>query len=173
MSFRLPTLQATNLEGDVLELPDAFAGDPSVVVVAFKRRQQEQVDTWIPWLRDLQERLPGLEVYEIPAIKRRWLPARRFIDGGMRAGIPDPHARRSTMTVYTDIGALLEALGLDSTASIAVFVVARGGTVGWCSRGAFRQQSADQVEHAIAAARASRGDEGHELAPGSGADPGV
>ena len=87
MTARFPKLHARNLEGAALELPEAFTGDPSVVIVAFERVQQEQVDTWIPWLRRLQARMPGVGVYEIPAIKRRWLPARRFIDGGMRAGI--------------------------------------------------------------------------------------
>jgi hypothetical protein len=86
MTTLFPTLQARNLEGAVLDLPEAFGRDPSVVIVAFRRAQQEQVDTWIPWLRQLEARRPGLEVYEIPAIGRRWTPVRRFIDGGCGPG---------------------------------------------------------------------------------------
>ena len=44
--------------------------------------QQATVDTWLPWLSELRERMPGIEVYEVPTISRRWLPARRVIDGG-------------------------------------------------------------------------------------------
>jgi hypothetical protein len=48
--------------------------------------------------------------------------------------------------VYTDVGTLPEALELDSTSSIALYVGARAGTVHCCGRSAFRQQHADQLE---------------------------
>jgi hypothetical protein len=144
-----PKLEARSLEGAVVLLPDGLDGDPSVVLVAFKRWQQEQVDSWMPLLRQLEERLPGLEVYEIPALSRRWLPGRRFIDGGMRAGIPDARVRRGTLTVYTDIAALLEALELDSTSAIAVFVIARNGSIEWRCRGAFRQDHGERLTSAV------------------------
>ena len=151
MTWSFPALQARNLEGVVHDLPDAFAGDPSVVIVAFERHQQREVDTWVPWLGGLRERLPGLEVYELPAIKRRWLPARGFIDGGMRAGIPELETRQHTLTAYTAVGALTRALRLDSTNTIALFVVARGGSVVWSGRGAYKSDAAAHLERAAAA----------------------
>jgi hypothetical protein len=144
-----PKLEARSLEGAAVVLPDGLEGDPSVVLVAFKRWQQGQVDSWMPLLRRLEERLPGLEVYEIPALSRRWLPGRRFIDGGMRAGISDARARRGTLTVYTNIAALLEALELDTTSAIAVFVIASNGSIEWRGRGAFQPDHGDQLTSAV------------------------
>ena len=135
------------------DLPAAFAGDPSIVIVAFERQQQGEVDSWLPWLDDLRKRLPGLEVYELPAIRRRWLPARSFIDGGMRAGIPDPGTRQRTLTAYTDIGALCRALGIASVSTIALFVVSRDGIVLWSGKAAYDPNAAADLARAVTAAR--------------------
>jgi hypothetical protein len=159
MTWRFRSLRARNLEGAELDLPAAFAGDPSIVIVAFERHQQDDVDSWLPWLGELREGLPGLEVYELPAIKRRWLPARRFIDGGMRAGIPDPATRQRTLTAYTDTGALSRALRIDSTSTIALFVVSRGGVIVWSGRGAYDRNAAAALERAATAARHEKGSE--------------
>lgn len=151
-TWRFPPLQARNLEGAVRDLPAAFAGDPSIVIVAFERHQQADVDSWLPWLTGLRERLPGLEVYELPAIKRRWLPFRGFIDGGMRAGIPDPETRQRTLTGYTDIGSLSRAFRIDSTTAIALFVVSRNGSVVWSGRAAYDPDAAAGLERAATSA---------------------
>ena len=152
MPRRFPTLVAQDLEGTVLELPAALAGDPSVVIVAFERRQQAAVDTWLPWLSELRKRAPRLEVYEVPTISRRWRPARRLIDGGMRAGIPDPAVRRRTLTTYTDVGAVLEALELEGTDTIAVVVVDPGGTILWQGLGGYDPALVAELERAVTGA---------------------
>jgi hypothetical protein len=153
MTWRFPTLEAKNLEGEDLLLPGALAGDPSIVIVAFRRSQQREVDTWLPWLESLRKRLPGLEVYELPTIKRRWLPARGLIDGGMRAGIPAPGTRQRTLTAYTDVGALTSSLRITSTSTIALVVVSRVGTVVWSGRGAYDPAAAADLQRAATAAR--------------------
>lgn len=167
MTWQFPSLQARNLEGAVLDLPEAFAGDPSIVIVAFERHQQDDVDSWLPWLGELRQRLPAIEVYELPAIKRRWLPARSFIDGGMRAGIPDPATRQRTLTVYTDVGKLLRTLQIDSTNTIALFVVSREGVVVWSGRAAYDQDAAADLERAAVAVTAHSGGERSEPWPAS------
>lgn len=154
MTWPFPPLRARNLEGAARDLPAAFAGDPSIVIVAFERQQQGEVDSWLPWLDDVRKRLPRLEVYELPAIRRRWLPARSFIDGGMRAGIPDPGTRQRTLTTYTDIGALCRALGIASPSTIALFVVSRDGIVVWSGRGAYDADAAASLERGMRKARA-------------------
>jgi len=60
MTWRFPSLQARNLEGALFDLPESFAGDPSIVIVAFERYQQHEVDTWLPWLDELRARVPAL-----------------------------------------------------------------------------------------------------------------
>ena len=138
------------------DLPAAFAGDPSIVFVAFDSRQQGDVDSWLPFLDELRARLPGLEVYELPAIKRRYLPARSYIDSRMRAGISDRGTRQRTLTLYTDVSARNPALRIDSTSTIALFVVSRGGNVMWSGSGVYDAATAAGLKRSAAAARSTR-----------------
>ena len=157
MSRPFPHLRTRDLEGTELDLPQALAGDPSVVLIAFKRQQQMSVETWLPWLTELRTRTPGIEVYEVPTISRRWLPARRMIDGGMRAGIPDPATRRRTLTTYPDVSAVLDALALDGTNRIAVVVVDVSGTILWIGVGEYDTALAAELERAVTIARRPAG----------------
>jgi len=156
MTWRFPPVRATNLEGAEVLLPGGLEGDPSVVIVAFERHQQSEVDSWMPWLEGLREQPPRLEVYELPAIARRWLPVRRFIDGGMRAGIPEPEIRRRTLTAYTDIRALTDELRIQSTSTIAVLVVSPGGGILWSGRGPYAPGYAADLQRAATAAHDDR-----------------
>jgi hypothetical protein len=157
MAGAFPSLRARDLEGRTRDLPGALDGDPSVVLVAFERRQQAAVDSWLPWLAELRGRRPNVEVYELPTISRRWRPARGLIDGGMRSAIPDPGTRRRTLTVYTDVGSVLRALALEGTGTIAVVAVAPGGAIVWQGLGEFDPEKAAGLERALADQTAQRG----------------
>jgi hypothetical protein len=78
-----PRLAARNLEGLDVRLPVAFAGERNVVIVAFQRKHQDLVDSWVPWLEEHAVADPGLCFYELPTIGRIWAPVRNMIDGGM------------------------------------------------------------------------------------------
>ncbi len=135
-----PEIEARGLDGRRFRLPGDLEGDRNIVVVAFRRRQQELVDGWLPALLELERQLPGLRVYEVPTISRTWSPARRFIDGGMTRGIPDPGARARTLTSYTDVGRVLAALGLKDTETIAIVLVERSGGIAWQGSGRFSEE---------------------------------
>lgn len=145
-----PSLDARGLDGTELRLPQDFGGDPVVAVVAFQRGQQSDVDTWLPALLEHERDVPGLRVYEIPCISSRWSIARRFIDGGMTSGIPDPDARARTLTTYTDVGRVVAALGLDGTDEIAVVLTGRDGAIRWLATGPFAPGAAAQLAAALA-----------------------
>jgi hypothetical protein len=100
--------------------------EPTVVILAFHRWQQTEVDSWIEELQRAGCRYP---ILEIPTIGTRYRLARRFIDGGMRAGIPDARVRERTLTAYTDVGRVLTALGVDSTDHVVVTLVDPSGSV--------------------------------------------
>ena len=68
-------------------------------------------------------------VVEVPVLSGRWRPARRFIDGGMTAGIGDPDVLARTITVYTDAGAFRRALAIPSSEDVWAYVVTRDGSV--------------------------------------------
>ena len=114
-----PQITAKNLNGDEITLPDDLSGNPALVLVAFKQRQQINVNTWLDQLELIESTIEGVRVIETPTISgKKWGWMAGFIDGGMRSGIPDPEARARTITLFTDVGAFREALGIETEDTI-------------------------------------------------------
>ena len=144
-----PNLPARDLTGRDVRLPDAFEGERNVVVVAFKRHQQTDVDSWVPWLDERARLDPGLRFYEVPTIGDVWTPARRFIDGGMAAAIGDPAVQRRTLTVYGDVRRLTDPFEIDGRDMIWLFAVDGSGRVRWRAAGRFDPELAEQLAAAL------------------------
>lgn len=135
MTKTFPPVAGRSLQDEEVSLPSGLEGEINLLAVAFHRTQQRDVDTWIPLFRELEEQVPGLACYEIPTISGAWNPLRRFIDGGMKAAIPDPLTRARTVTVYGDVGRVTDGLGLADRAEVAVVLCDRAGTVSWMAIG--------------------------------------
>ena len=141
-----PRIRARNLEGLDVDVPDAFAGDRNVVVIAFQRNHQRLVDSWVPWFEAHAETDPGLRFYEIPTIGRIWAPVRNFIDGGMAAAIREPLILQRTLTIYGDVNRVTRPLGIEDRSTIAVLLVDDSGRVLWHGSGAFAPGLARDLE---------------------------
>jgi hypothetical protein len=136
---RFPKLQASNLEKRLLNLPGDFDGSRNLLLVAFQREQQEQVDTWLREMKRFEEVDPGFRYYELPTIQSPNRLLRWIIDTGMRRGIPDPKARARTITLYIDKVPFLKALGITDERRIHCFLVDRTGRVLWRTEGMFEE----------------------------------
>ena len=143
--MQFPTVTGSSLQRDKLTLPQDFEGERNLVFVAFQQWHQTQVDTWIPFARQLEETDPVLRYYELPTIRRLNAVARTFINEGMRAGIPDPVARERTITLYLDKKAFRQALELSSEDDIYVLLLDREGTVLWQAEGAFTPEKGEAL----------------------------
>jgi len=130
-----PHLAARDLEGRALELPDDFSGAANLVIVAFRREQQPMVDSWIAWFETIAAEHPTLRCYELPVIATRWSPARPFIDGGMAQAVRAQEARRRTLTVYTDVRRVTDALAIEDTETVTVLLVDSDGRLQWRTTG--------------------------------------
>ena len=146
---RFPSVEGSNLEGERFNLPSGFKGELNVVLVAFQRDQQADVDTWMPFLKSLGETHPALRVYELPTLGRRYRMMRPFIDGGMRRGIPDRAVREATITLYIDKSPFREALKLGDEDRIYVLLVDREGRVLWRTEGLFNDSSGAELARAV------------------------
>lgn len=149
-----PQILARNLEGVDVDLPDGFAGERNVVVVAFQRQHQGLVDSWVPWFEAQAATDPGLRFYELPTIGRIWAPVRNFIDGGMAAAIRDPVILQRTLTIYGDVSRVTRPLGIDDRSTIALLLVDGSGHVLWQGHGGFAGAVATELEAALAEDRA-------------------
>ena len=146
---QFPAATGSNLQRQKLNLPQDFQGERNLVFVAFQQWQQTQVDTWIPFARQLEETYAGVRYYELPTIQRLNVLARTFINEGMRAGIPDSVARERTITLYLDKHAFREALQLPGEDDIHVLLLDREGRVSWRAEGAFTAEKGESLATAL------------------------
>lgn len=155
--LQFPVLTARALSGHEFELPADLPADRTVVIAAFRQWHQRLVDDWIGALVD--QGVPGTPrgsetlatgLIELPVLKRRWGPARAFIDGGMAAGIADDDVNARTWTTYTDVAGFLRALGESGEQTVLVAVADRSGAVSTVVRGPVNEASLETVMAAIA-----------------------
>lgn len=140
--MRFPEVASRDLEGRERVLPDDLPAGPRVLLVAFQRWHQLLVDSWGAGLDGLVEEFPGLTVWEVPALSRAYALGRFYIDGGMRAGIPNIDTRRHTLTAYTDLNKLAQNLELPDLGTIYVLLLDETGEVVWRQSG---EASAEKV----------------------------
>jgi len=150
---KFPDLDARNLEGLDVRLPDGFDGERNVVIIAFRRQHQSLVDSWVPWLEEQASADVDLRFYEVPTIGRIWAPVRPFIDGGMAASIREPVVLRRTLTVYGDVDRLAGPLDIHDRSTITVVLVDGAGVVQWRGAGGFDTATATELGDALARAR--------------------
>ena len=150
--MQFPALKVRDLEGAEHVIPDGLTGGPHVIILAFQRWHQALVEQWKPDLEALAQRHPGTEIWEVPSLSSGYRLFRGGIDGGMRAGIPDPETRRHTLTVYTDLHALAKDLEIDSLDTVHLFLVDCSGTVLWQASGEPDAECLLSLDAAIAAA---------------------
>ena len=147
---RFPTVKASNLEKRELSLPADFEGERNLLLVAFVRDQQKNVDTWLHEMKRFEELDPGFHYYELPTIQRPVALLRWFIDSGMRRGIPERTARERTITLYLDKKPFCDALFLTNQKTIYALLVDRSGKVLWRSDGDFDETKGTSLKNTLA-----------------------
>ncbi len=141
--IQLASTTGRALDGTTYQLPRDLPAERTLVVLAFRQPQQACVDRWIalattvgaaPTPLGASLPLPAA-VIEVPVLGRRYLPARRLIDGGMASGIGDPEVLARTVTVYTDPERYRRRCGLGAGDEVRAMVVDREGTVSFHATG--------------------------------------
>jgi hypothetical protein len=123
---QLPNIIAKDLNKKPVNWPKDFTAERTILIVAFSRSQQPQIDAWV---NALQLKSPGAPPwFETPLIKNPGSFVRSFIDNGMRKGIPGTEARSHVVTIYTDKKAFMAAMNLPDE-NIHVVVLSRTGKV--------------------------------------------
>ena len=145
----LPSVKASNLEKRYFSLPADFEGDRNLLLVAFEREQQKDVDTWLREMKRFEELDPGFYYYELPTIQRPNAFTRWIIDTGMRRGIPDRKARERTITIYQEKKPFCDALLITDQKKIYAFLVDREGKVLWRSEGLFDETKGASLRSAL------------------------
>ncbi len=153
--MRFPTIPARDLEQTAYTLPDDLPGRWRIVLMPFKRWQQIVVGAWIDALEPLTSTHPEITVWEVPTLSSAWAPARGYIDGGMRAGIPDIDVRRHTLTAYTTLSRISKELDVPSFEQVQVFLLDAHGEIAWRGSGDPDPAQALALADVLSAAEAS------------------
>ncbi len=144
-----PLVRSENLEGRMFTLPADLEGVYNVLFIAFKREQQIDIDSWLPFVKQQVKEYPTLAYYELPTIYRGNPLFRWGLNAGMRMGIPDKKAREVTITLYLDKKAFRKALDIPDEEHIYVLLVNRKGEVLWRVEGPFSEEKGKNLKHAI------------------------
>lgn len=132
---RFPQVTGSNLNRKSFRLPTDFEGQLNLVLIAFRQYQQRDIDTWLPLAAQLAATHDSFYYYELPVIRSMNFLSRSFIDGGMRAGIPDANARHATITLYLDKQKFRDALGLPTEDTVYALLVDNHGEILWRAAG--------------------------------------
>ena len=140
-----PVVSGFNLNRQEFEFPRDFGVELNLVIVPFQQWQQNTVNTWIPFLQDVEDEFPDFIYYELPTIYEMPVFSRTFINEGMRAGIPDETARERTVTLYLDKETFKSALNISSEEDIYLFLVNQEGEILWQIMGAYTPEKAKEL----------------------------
>ncbi len=147
--LEFPRITGTNLNKQRFNLPGDFKGELNLVLVAFQRKQQLMVNTWLPTADLLESIHRNLRYYELPTISRMNPVARWFINYGMRSGIKDLKSRQKTITLYLDKEPFCKALDIPDEENIYIFLVDKQGQVIWRSEGPCNVEKAERLDDFI------------------------
>jgi hypothetical protein len=144
---RLPEVAGQALSRRRVRLPGAFAGAPAVLLVAYERRTQDDIDRWTAFL---EREAPELAAYEVPTIPSLvWRPLAGWIDAGMRGGVPRELWSR-VVTLYEDGAKVRAFLGDRRGGRAHVALLDADGLVRWFGAEGFSEGAGRGLLRALA-----------------------
>jgi hypothetical protein len=145
---RFPAVAGRALSGEVVRFPDDLAGAPALLLCAYRRGTQADVDRWAAFAA---RELSGLAAYELPIISSRvWRPLQGWIDGGMRGGVPPAQWAR-VVTVYEDGTRARAFVGDGGGWRTQVVLLDAAGVVAFHDAAGFTEEGAARLAAAAAA----------------------
>ena len=146
---KFPQVAGEDLLGNEILVPTQLREEFNVLIVAFQRWHQRLVNTWVPFLKEVVEKYPNTEFYELPTIREMNRLYRFFINSGMRSGIPSEETRGRTITLYIDKESFDNALGIRDEEDIYVYLVKRSGQILWQGKGQYTEEKGKLLDAAL------------------------
>ncbi|UJW84633.1 hypothetical protein [Devosia sp. SL43] len=146
-----PQMDVETISGLALDLPEAFADGPSIIVIVYDQNQQPEADSWVPFLDEMTAARPEARYYVLPVLAAGLSMVRGMVEGIIRSTAKDPVQLDRTILLFTDVGALQEQLAIDGTSAVHVLVLDDVGEVVATASGAFSPINGQIVDDAFAA----------------------
>lgn len=142
-----PAVVGHSLEQQRTELPAVLAGSPAILLVGYKQRTQFDIDRWLMGLIQAEATAPIVEIPTIPGL----VPtiASKWIDRGMRAGIPREDWG-SVVTLYGgDATPIVKLTGNENGQNARVIVLDSTGTIIWFDDSGYAPRKAIEVARLV------------------------
>ena len=145
---QFPKLTGINLHKQIKNIPEDFAGEFNLVTVAFKQKQQEEVNTWINFFDEISPKYKHLRYYEIPFIYEVNQLKRTFIQSGMRGGIKEDRARERTVTVFTKREPFFKLMNMNED-NIYTLLLDKDANILWRTEGVTNKSNKQQLRNIL------------------------
>jgi hypothetical protein len=145
-----PTIVTSSLSGRRMSLPGDLEGGLSVLLIALDARHQLAINSWVPYVKQLEQLYADLSYYELPVLGRTSILWRPVASARMRGAIPNPSARQRTVPLYVDRAAFCQALGLPENRGVQVLLMGRDGDIVWRSAGEVTPEKVQALAKAVA-----------------------
>ncbi|MDZ7793862.1 MAG: hypothetical protein U5P10_09290 [Spirochaetia bacterium] len=129
-----PNLVAETLAGNQFQTPDPDGETSHVILIAFKRGVQAEIDEWLSALSGTVTNSSDIEMYEVPMLAGGFRLMSGIIDGGMRSGIPQ-EKHSSVATFYGDIKRYKEILDMEQEDQCYLYIIDPQGTIRFAATG--------------------------------------
>ena len=143
-----PSVAGQALSGETVRIPEDLLGAPALLLCAYRRGTQPDIDRWAAFAG---REFPWLTVYELPIIPSVvWRPFQGMIDGGMRGGVP--RGQWSSVVTLYEQGAKVRAfLGDGGGLRANVVLLDADGVVTFGETGGYREAGERALAQALRA----------------------
>lgn len=147
--MQFPQIQTKDLNGNIVNLPQDFKGKLNLILVAYERWHQKDVDSWVPLLDKLEAKIADFCYYELPVVGEMGWFGQKQLDFWMRTGIPDKDTRAKTLTLYISRHQFRQDLEITNKNHISLLLLDKEGRVIWRTLGAYTEESGHALEHHV------------------------
>ncbi len=125
----LPAVTSYSLSKAKVRLPADLSGNRNLLLLFFKRDQQDAANAWIPELSKLKPRHPALGIYTLPIFPRANALSRWWTNASLRSGAPPQQDPVTTIPLYVDKESFLRNLNITSEKQPVLLITDKSGHV--------------------------------------------
>ncbi|MGQ1909694.1 hypothetical protein ACT3CE_07890 [Marinifilum sp. RC60d5] len=135
-----PNIKGKLLSSKEISIPEHCKGKVSVLIVAFKRETQDQVNTWTQPLLQEFGMHKDFRFIEIPMISSLFNWMSGYIDNGMRKGIASA-MHKNVMTYYGPLNSYYRYFDVEDKKLCYLFLLDKNGTIQFIDKGEAQKQN--------------------------------
>lgn len=147
---QLPKLEGENLNGKPVEIAEAAAGHPAILVIGFTHGSQKQTQEWS---RRLTQEFPDpaqVKVYSVAVLEDAPRLVRGMAVHGMKSGVPKEQRDRFVV-LYHHEADLKRLVSFERPDDAYLLVVDRSGAIRYRMHGAANDSSAAELKTQVRA----------------------